>query len=195
MSSALEDWDTDSGVEQIYADSRRQFENSVMERGRRQCSNCGGHDRVRVKMVVPEEAGGTLKVTNGVVLCRTCDMAKDSLPGAGSKTDTFVVSVWMSQNLREKVEGVIQPKRAFRSWSALSRYLIAKYVSDERRFDDLEQYQDTNSQTKVTVRVDKEIYGTFAAMLKRRGLTVTDALKSLYLMYSSNAGAIVKGSD
>lgn len=144
-------------------------------------------------MVVPSEAGGVLVVSNGVVLCRTCDMARDSLPSERGEKDGTVVSVWMTQRLRVKVDNNLQPKKSFRSWSALSRYLISKYVADERRFDDLEQYQDSGSETKVTIRADKEIYSTFSAMLKRRGMTVTDALKGLFLMYASGAGAVVNG--
>lgn len=158
------------------------------------CSNCGSNERLRTRMIVPVEAGGQYVETNYVVLCRTCDMARESLPNAGSKADTYVVCIWMTHGLRERVEAFLKPKRTFRSWSSLTRYLISKYVSDENRFDDLEQYQDGASETKVTVRVDKEIYETFMVMLKRRGMTVTDALKGMYIMYASSAGQVVNGS-
>jgi hypothetical protein len=183
----------DAPVERIYYDEVLAFERVVMSMAKGLCSNCGSDDRVRVRMVVPSEAGGVLVASNGVALCRTCDMARDSVPEEKGKKDGTVVSVWMSQRLREKIDNHLKPKKSFRSWSALSRYLISKYVADEHRFDDLEQYQDSGSDTKVTIRADKEIYSTFSAMLKKRGMTVTDALKGLYLMYASGAGVVVNG--
>ncbi len=182
-------------VEYIRSDERATFQTAVLARARHMCSNCGSKDRVRVRMVVPEEAGGVLIETNGVVLCRTCDMARDSVPGNSAKDHAFVVTVWMSHRLRERIEQMLEPKKSFRSWSALSRYLISKYVADEWRFDDLEQYQDAASENKVTFRVDKVVYSRFTAMLKRRGTTVTDALKGMYIMYASGAGAVVNGRN
>lgn len=180
-------------VEHLRHDERLSFQRMLLAKSGGKCSNCGSRDRVRVRLVVPEEAGGVFIETNGVVLCRTCDMARDSVPGAAGQENHFVVSIWMSQRLRARIESIIENKKSFRSWSSLSRYLISKFVSDEHRFDDLEQYQDGPSETKVTIRVDKSIYGSFAAILKRRGTTVTDSLKALYLMYAAGVGVVVNG--
>lgn len=180
-------------VEQIFFDERLSFQRVVMARAGSRCNNCGSEDRVRVKMIVPEEAGGVLIASNGVALCRTCDMARDSVPGATARDSAFVVTIWMSQKLHQRIEQLIEPKKSFRSWSALTRYLIAKYVSDERRFDDLNQYQDGSPGAKITVRVDKAIYGSFAALMKRRGTTVTEGLRGLFSMFAAGAGSVVNG--
>ena len=181
----------DTGIEEIYYDEYLSFQRAVLGKSRNQCMNCGSSDRIRVRMVVPAEAGGVLVESNGIVLCRTCDMARDSVAKASDKNSSYVVSIWMSRSLREKMASLLGPS-SFRSWSSLTRYLISKYILDERYFDDLEQYQDFESEVKVTVRVNQDVYSTFTAMLKRRGLTVTEAVKGLYLMYASDAGAVIK---
>lgn len=178
--------------EQIRFDERQSFQRAVLQRHGNKCSNCGSEDRLRVRMIVPEEAGGVLSVSNGAVLCRTCDMARDSIPDPSSKNRSFVVSIWMSRKLRDQVEGCIDPTKSFKSWSSMTRYLMSRYVLDEPRFDDLEQYQDNQSETKVTVRVDKATYNVFATRLKIRGSTVTEALRSLYMMYATGAGAVLQ---
>lgn len=181
-------------IDEIHYDEQLSFQRSVLDRSAHQCDNCGSQDRVRARMVVPEEAGGLYRESNGIALCRTCDMARESVARDADKNRGYVVSVWMSKGLRERVAAVLGPN-GFRSWSSLTRYLMSKYVMEEKIFDDLEQYQDFDSEVKVTVRVDQDRYSTFAAMLKRRGLTVTEALKGLYLMYSSDAGAVINRRD
>ena len=168
--------------------NKEAFDAAVREKHAGACVNCFSKDKVSVRMVVPESAGGVLSLSNGVTLCLRCDMARESIPSTSIRTDSFVVSIWMSNNLRNTVEPLLNTKKTFRSWSALSRYLISKYVLEEDVFWDLDGFRDLSSETKVTIRVEKSNYDIFAAKLKKRGITVTDGLKGLYMMYAHGPG-------
>jgi hypothetical protein len=183
------------------------WEQLVLEQHRFKCENCGNKDRLRVKMIVPEEAGGkkafvddpaTNRKTaaNGTVLCRVCDMATDIVsrqsdePARHRTPDDQhrPVNFWVSRPLFDKVKAF----NGFTSTSSLVRYLIGKYVSDEKRFDDLEMYQDDGTDVKINVWVDPASYEQFKGMVNARGLTVTDALKSLLRMYGAEAEPLMK---
>jgi hypothetical protein len=134
-------------------------------------------------MVVPLEAGGQLTASNGYVLCRACEMARD----AAKKSPTATrrpINFWVSRKLADVLERLTQPGQRFRSMGELIRYLISLYVCNESRFDDLSNYQDRGSEVKVNAWVEYDSYEVFKAMLDKRGLTVTDALKGLVLMYA-----------
>jgi hypothetical protein len=76
--------------------------------------------------------------------------------------------------------------KGFNSKSALIRYLMGKYIQDEGQFDDLENYQDAAGGTdsaKVNAWVPIDTYETFKTMLDRRGLSVTDAVIALVMVY------------
>jgi hypothetical protein len=60
---------------------------------------------------------------------------------------------------------------------------MSKYIVDEARFDDLERHQDSGADVKINVWVDVDAYTTFRQLVDARGLTVTDAVKSLILVY------------
>jgi len=69
---------------------------------------------------------------------------------------------------------------------------MSKYIMDESRFDDLEQYQDSGADVKINVWVDIGSYATYKRLVDKRGMTVTDAVKSLVLMYESQAEPLVQ---
>lgn len=123
-------------------------------------------------------------VTNGVLLCRPCEMASESL-GSGKKReqDRRILNFWVSRKLYDRIQKSIEVKNGFNSVSSLVRYLMSKYIRDEDRFDDLEQYQDSGADVKINVWVDIGSYATFKRLLDKRGVTVTDAVKNLILVY------------
>ncbi len=169
------------------------WEGAVRDKARNQCSNCGSGDRLRVQLIVPIPAGGRYIVSNGVLLCRTCDMARQSVPVSGPQSNRWPINLWISRALHDRIQDVIKTKNGFRSMSSMARFLIDRYVSDEGLFDDLEQYQDAGNDVKINLWVDKDTYEIFHSKLKRRGVTVTDAVKALIRMYDSGAGAVVNG--
>ena len=182
-------------VEKLSRSARKAWVNAVRERSRNRCSNCGSTDKLRVRMIVPEKAGGQFVESNGVLLCRVCEMAADSVPDGSKGSDRRLVNFWVSRRFHERIMEAIASRNGFRSVGSLVRYLMSRYIDDEKRFDDLEQYQDSGSEVKLNVWVDRDRYDQFQAMLQNRGITVTDALKSLIRMYELEAGAVVYRRD
>lgn len=166
----------------------------VFERAQNQCSNCGGTDRLKAKLIVPESAGGQKIASNGFLICRPCEMASEIVsrsasPASGSSTRP--INFWMSRGLYGKVTNGLSRRHGFRSVSSLVRFLMSKYVSDADRFDDVSQYQDEGSDVKVNVWVPRDTYETFKSLVDRNGMTVTSTLKGLIRMYEDQADRVV----
>lgn len=158
------------------------------------CSNCGSKDRLKVRMVVPEEAGGKQIVTNGILLCRTCELARElntKFPQPASGENTRPINFYVSQELHDKLKNGLAADHGFRSVSALVRYLMSKFVAESDQFDDLGLYQDGGSDVKINVWVGRDMYANFKAITDRNGMTVTETLKGLIRMYETAARQIV----
>jgi hypothetical protein len=152
------------------------------------CSNCGGTDRVRSKMIVPATSGGFNVEGNMVALCRPCDLASEAHLTPKAEQPRRLVNFWVSRSLYEWMQG----ETGFDSMGALVRYLMSKYVVDETRYDDLENYQDAGSDVKINVWVESESYQVFKDLVDRRGMSVTDAFKSLLRMYEAQTAPTVE---
>lgn len=173
-------------------DSHR-WEELVREAFKDRCSNCGGEDRLRVRMVVPEAAGGHRVVSNGILLCRPCELASESLSREPARdAQRRILNFWVSRKLYDRIQHGLVTRNGFNSVSSLVRFLMSKYVIDEARFDDLEQYQDVGTDVKINVWVDTSAYSTFKQLVDKRGMTVTDAVKSLVMMYESQAEPLMQ---
>lgn len=160
----------------------------------RKCSNCGSEDRLKVRMIVPEESGGKRVVGNGTLLCRTCELARVismKVPQPASGERTRPINFFVSQELHGKLQNGLATDYGFRSVSALVRFLMSKFVADTDEFDDLGMYQDGGSDVKVNVWVGRDMYDCFKAITDRQGATVTETLKGLIRMYESEARRIV----
>ena len=184
-----------SEVEQLSPTTKDQkslWELAVREQSKDRCSKCGGDDRVRVSMIVPSEAGGNYVVSNGRTLCRPCEMASEAVAfGRPGEETRRPLNFWVSRKLYDRIQQGLETRRGFPSMGALVRYLMTKYVTDEPRFDDLEQYQDKDADVKINVWVEREHYTTFKVLIDKRGMTVTDGVKSLILMYEAEAEPLV----
>jgi hypothetical protein len=181
-------------IEQIQPqqDSKGIWETAVREQSRDRCSNCGGEDRIRVSLIVPIDAGGKYVVTNGRTLCRPCELAAEAVAsGKPGATERRPLNFWVSRKLYDRIQYGLESRRGFPSMGALVRYLMTKYVSDEPRFDDLEQYQDSSADVKINVWVERDSYQTFKILIDKRGMTVTDSVKALIMMYEAEAEPLV----
>jgi hypothetical protein len=163
------------------------WEKKIWQRYRNRCANCGQEERLRVKMIVPLEAGGQMSESNGVLLCRSCEMAAEASKKDSKANDQRLVNFWVSRRLFDRIQEGLQTYKAFNSMGSLVRYLISKYIEDESRFDDLELYQDEGADSKLNVWVERDRYDTFKVLLDKRGMTVTDAIKSLIRMYEEQS--------
>jgi hypothetical protein len=182
-------------IEQVSGskDERKEWARAVWKRCKDKCSNCGGNDRLALKMVVPIEAGGKYVVENGVLLCRACEMAADTA-GKSSPNEPArrPLNFWVSRPLYLSIQEGIKTRNGVNSMGSLVRYLMSKYVTQADRFDDLAQYQDEGADVKINVWVEMDRYSTFKAMVDKRGMTVTDAVKGLIRMYESEAEPLVQ---
>jgi hypothetical protein len=165
----------------------------VFEYCRNRCSNCGGEDRLRVKLGVPEEAGGKRVLSNAFLICRPCEMASEiishsSSPASGNLTRP--INFWVSRTLYDHVQNGLSRQYGFKSVSSLVRFLMSKYVTDADLFDDVTQYQDDGADVKLNVWISKDIYATFKSLVDKNGLTVTGALKGLLRMYEIEADKV-----
>lgn len=169
-------------------DRKESWTSRVWEACGGKCSNCGSTHRLKVEMIVPKVAGGQEVVSNGTLLCRTCELAREigskvSSPASGGHTRP--INFFVSQDLHGKLKNGLGAEYGFRSVSSLIRFLMSQFVADANRFDDLALYQDGGSDVKVNVWVGRDMYDTFKAITDRNGMTVTDTLKGLIRMYES----------
>lgn len=165
------------------------FEQQVYEKYKNRCANCGGDHKLAVKMVVPEEAGGQQVVSNGVLVCRACEMATEAA-ARGDESQRRPVNFWVSRKLYNRMQNGMRSNHGLKSMGALVRYLMSMYVTDPNRFDDLDRYQDgSSSDVKINVWVPNDQYETFKNLVNVRGLTVTDAVKSMIQMFDEATGS------
>jgi hypothetical protein len=115
-------------------------------------------------------------------------MASESAPQSGAALRP--INFWVSDKLYKSLQS--NARGGFHSMAALVRYMMAKYVSDADRFDDLQQYQDEGSDVKVNVWVETDRYANFKQLVDSRGLTVTDAIKALIRMYEAESAPLVR---
>lgn len=169
------------------------WRNRVMERSRNVCGNCGGDVRLQVHFVVPIEAGGSYVDTNGYVLCRGCEMAREAA-NKRSDSERRPINFWVSHHLYSLLDRLTQPGNRFTSMGGLIRYLISFYCTSPTRFDDLPNYQDRGTDSKVNAWVAHDAYTAFKAMVDARGMTVTDALKGLILLYAEQGPSVLESS-
>ena len=154
---------------------------------RHRCGNCGSDHKLRVKLVVPLEAGGHEIESNAILICRACEMASDtSTPLPGTSGERRIINFWVSRATHTRMSNGMATSRGLRSSSALVRYLIASYVADTKRFDDLDRFQDTGtSDIKINVWVAKDQYESFKVLVAEKGLSVTEAVRSLIGLFDS----------
>jgi hypothetical protein len=103
--------------------------------------------------------------------------------GRESSEPTRAVNFWVSTRFYDQFKSAVAGSGAFHSMSALVRYLMAKFVEDGDRFDDLLPYQDSGRDVKVNVWVGRGTYAQFKEIVVGRRLTVTDAIKALIDMW------------
>lgn len=187
----------DDGTEILTAtpsDREEMWATQVWEACGGRCSNCGSEHRVKARMIVPEESGGKRIVTNGTLLCRTCELAtaiSTRKPSPASGEHTRPINFFVSTELHSKLRNGLASDYGFRSVSALVRFLMSKFVGDSDRYDDVVLYQGDGSDVKVNVWVDIDMYDSFKALTDRNGMTVTGTLKGLLRMYEAETRRIV----
>lgn len=163
--------------------SKADWEKLVLSRHRSTCANCGGSDKVRPRLIVPEENGGKFVLTNGVALCRACDMVSE----LKSKPDDEKrpVNIWISSDLHRWLKAFVEDA-GFASISGFVRNLLEVFNDSPDRFEDLDLYQDDGSDVKLNLWLSKPAFDRFKQELDERGMTITDGIKSLMKLHQCN---------
>jgi hypothetical protein len=169
---------------------RRAWSQAVFDAAHGRCANCGSEHKVSPRLIVPEEAGGKLLLSNSVLLCRACELASSASSKRVGESGTRLVNIWVSDRLYKRLQER-RDKGHTASMGALVRYLMAKYVAEQSRFDDLAAYQDNGSDVRLNIWADSDLYATFKQLVDGQGMTVTSALKALFCMYEAEASPLV----
>lgn len=169
---------------------RRAWNQAVFDAARGQCANCGSEHKVSPRLIVPENAGGKLVLSNSVLLCRACELASSVSPKKVGEADKRLVNIWVSDRLYKRLQERRDAGHAS-SMGAIVRFLMGKYVADQHRFDDLQSYQDSGADVRLNIWVDSDLYSTFKTLVDGQGMTVTSALKALFCMYEAEASPLV----
>jgi len=170
-------------------DLKSDFHRRVWERFRHRCSNCGFEERLRIRLVVPESAGGQEVESNAVLLCRACEMALDST-SKRKDSDARVVCFMLSRVLHQGIVEALGTRNGYNSFTALARGLVEHFVQDPERYDDLGNYQDDRSsddRVKVNVWIGRSTYSRFKSEAALQNRTVTDLIVSLLMLYQAEA--------
>ena len=160
------------------------WKKQVIEAAFARCANCGGDDHVRARQIIPDSAGGKLIPTNGVALCRPCEMAMEAAMDVSKTTGKRPFNFWVSASIFDKM----QHRNGFRSMSSLVRHLVYVYIADPDRYHDLGLYQAGEGnprEVKVNVWVDSDLFDAFKGACEP--MTATEAVTSLITMYLSDA--------
>lgn len=155
----------------------------VLERDGRSCVNCGSNEKVAACFVVPVEVGGTLRVGNGVTVCRECRIAAESSRVLPQRIDNKTpINFLISDDLHKVVNKYVHNGSKFGSVSALMRSMISSFITQPELYEDLQSWQDAGSDVKVNGWVDGLQYEVFKGMCRNKGISYTDALKGLLLV-------------
>lgn len=159
------------------------WKNDVLARDGGACCNCGSKLKVAACFIVPPEVGGKVKPSNGVTLCRECRISAESARVLPQRIDNKTpINFLISKRLHESVDSYVHNGSNFGSISALVRRMISSFITEAELYEDMSQWQDNGSEVKVNGWVDGTQYDVFKRMCQERGISYTDALKSLLLM-------------
>lgn len=165
---------------------KTKWRSDVLDKYRNVCSGCGCPHYLEVSLIVPESAGGKYELDNGIVLCRTCEVVRHAVEyGKYRNKGRRPISIWVSRALSESLRVCLESRDGFKSIGSLVRYMICCVVDSPGRFSDLANYQDKGSEVKLNIWVDNTVYESFKKIVSDMGLTVTDAIKGLILLYQN----------
>lgn len=160
-----------------------EWKQRVLERDGGACINCELTKRVAVCFVIPPDAGGKLRVSNGVTICRGCRIAADGARALPQRiSNKTPINFLMSTKLHQWVHSYAHNGSQFGSVSALLRAMITSFITQPELYEDLSNWQDAGSDVKVNGWVNGAQYEIFKNMCHERSMSYTDALKGLLLV-------------
>jgi hypothetical protein len=108
--------------------------------------------------------------------------------------DRRLVNFWISRAMHKRIDEAVKTRDGFVSLGHLIRYMMAKFVTDPDRFDDLANYQEAGKpEVKVNIWADSAVYGTFKTLVQQRKMTVTEAIKALIMVFDTETMILAVG--
>jgi Arc/MetJ-type ribon-helix-helix transcriptional regulator len=152
------------------------------------CQNCGASGGT-AGFIIPPSCRGVVSVSNAIILCGRCWRLYDVSRAGASQKDAAgrsMMSVYLSEALHRRVLASVGAEKPFQSLSSLIRYVVSRYVMDEERFEDLPLYQDEGNDILIRTRFDPERFHTFKQLCDRRGMSMSDAVRSMLVMVTEH---------
>ena len=160
-----------------------EWKKAVLDRDGNTCVNCERASHVAASFIIPPEAGGRIRPQNGVSLCRECRISAEGNRVLPQRIDNKTpINFLVSKYLHESVERFVHEQSNFGNLSALIRHMISVFITSPEQFDDLDLWQDDGSDIKVNGWVDGIQYEFFKKLCYERGISFTNAFKSLLLV-------------
>jgi len=179
MSSDLHDEPTESLQIEV-PPPEVSWETQVYLRFKNKCGSCGSTERLVVRLLTPEAVGGQKVESNGIVLCRTCDLGTKMLPKPGASSFPHPMNFYVSNHLHYVIQ---QHAPRYGGTGGFLRQLIDVYLTSPEQYADLEQYQDSTVDVKLNFHLPSSQFEEFKSKTKLQGMTMTDALRGLILLY------------
>ncbi len=168
-----------------------EWKRAILERDGSACVNCERTRNIAVRFIVPFEVGGRIRPSNGVTLCRDCRIQSEGAQVMPQKIDNKTpINFFISRNLHDTVNKYAEVSN-FGNISALIRSMIMAFITSPEQFEDLTLFQDHGSDVKINGWVDGSQYTLFKQLCAYRGVSYTDAFKSL-LLIAIDSGAVNK---
>lgn len=166
--------------------ARQVWDKAVRKAGKNLCANCGAQDHLKACLIVPEESGGELKPSNGVLLCRGCELRAGprglTAQPAGPKRP---INFWLSRQLYDQLQ-VGANLTVFKSCGGLVRFLMTQYTLRPQDFEDLALHQPpSDADVKVNIWVDYDLYAKFRVCIEKQNVSVSAALRSLIVIFEN----------
>jgi len=183
----------------IVEEVKKSWDLEVYERYDHKCASCGTTELLKPQLIVPESRGGQRVITNGVLLCRACTVAKTTQGTAlsGLKGNARPVNLWVSRELFTRLDAYVRQaaarQRGLTSRSALLRTIIEEYAANGDRY--LELLIEEPNDVRINFWVDDELYLKFQSRATSEGLTVAGALRSLLVVYLTELEPFIKGVE
>lgn len=163
------------------------------EKSRPSCMNCGSEALLIFEPFLPypvaHAGSGTL------VLCRSCDLLRMNLNESEPLEDPKMLNIWMSEDLRGRIDEVLQSDKGPNTWASLSRYVVDKCVAHSSVYGDLGSYQDDTVSTRVNFWMPAAKKARLEAFAAELGISVAASIRGLFLMFLENMGRLTKGED
>ena len=168
-------------------DAEESWVTQVYNRFNNKCGNCGSTERLSVRLIVPIEDGGQQVATNGVVLCRACDLAAGRKPKPGASSFSYPFNFYLSAELHAFLAE--HPRVVSAGKASFLRDTIEVFLDEPERFRDILQYQDDKADCKVNFHLPSEQFEKFRLCTKQYGSNPTEMLRALLLYMRDHIGS------